>query len=641
MSELTAEIIADLRLPDGIQIAPDGTAIAYTLSSFSQAEEHPRSSIWLASVDGASAARQFTRGDAQERQPKWSPDGKQLAFLSDREKAGTALIYLIAIDGGEALPLTSKKQKRGIADFAWSPGGGQIAFTSSDEPSEEDERREKEKDDPQVYGEKWEYARLRLISVATREVSTLVSGDRHVANFAWHPQGHELAYSVRKTPELDAGAQETIIERIPLAGGEPQEVCRFPFGIDELIWSADGEQLLFLANISLAQSSYAVFSVPASGGEPKRIAGGETNCIMSIVSTSEEPVVYLAEGLQSKLCRLHTASGKLTALLPEDESDYISYHARVLADGRTVLAAARSSGQEAHEVWSGSAEKGQLIEAFRPVTQHHKDLSNLTLGTQEAFYWTSSDGWEMDGILIRPPDASHEQPLPMVVLVHGGPYGRSGYKLNASWANWGQWLATAGYVVLMPNPRGGFGHGETFAASVKGDVGGADYQDVMAAVDAAIERGIADPEKLAIGGWSQGGFMSAWAVTQSKRFKAAIMGAGVSDWGMMVVTSDLPHFEMVLGETAPWEGIGPHRHAHLSPISFARNVQTPVLILHGERDERVPLSQGIGFHRALRHYNMPVELVVYPREPHGIRERAHQVDVLKRVRSWYDRWLKA
>jgi dipeptidyl aminopeptidase/acylaminoacyl peptidase len=228
----------------------------------------------------------------------------------------------------------------------------------------------------------------------------------------------------------------------------------------------------------------------------------------------------------------------------------------------------------------------------------------------------------------------------MVVLVHGGPYGRWGHELHLHPLDWGQWLAQAGYVVLMPNPRGGFGRGEQFAAAARGEVGQADYRDVMAAVDAAIARGIADPARLGIGGWSQGGFMSAWAVTQTARFKAAVMGAGVSDWGMMVMTSDVPDFELELGGSAPWDGPAQRRHLELSPITFARNITTPVLILHGENDARVPLSQATGFHRALRRQRVPVEFVVYPREPHGVAERAHQLDILKRVRRWYDRWLK-
>jgi dipeptidyl aminopeptidase/acylaminoacyl peptidase len=167
-----------------------------------------------------------------------------------------------------------------------------------------------------------------------------------------------------------------------------------------------------------------------------------------------------------------------------------------------------------------------------------------------------------------------------------------------------------------------------------------DFQDVMAMVDSAIDRGIADPERLGIGGWSQGGFMTAWAVTQTNRFRAGVMGAGVSDWNMMTMTSDMPTFEAALGGDRPWDGPGPHNAARLSPISYAKNARTPLLILHGRNDARVPVTQAIGFERALREGGVPVQMVTYPREPHGVRERNHQRDILRRVRAWYDRWLR-
>jgi dipeptidyl aminopeptidase/acylaminoacyl peptidase len=185
------------------------------------------------------------------------------------------------------------------------------------------------------------------------------------------------------------------------------------------------------------------------------------------------------------------------------------------------------------------------------------------------------------------------------------------------------------------------GHGESFAAAARGAVGREDFADVMSAVDAAVARGIADPDRLAIGGWSQGGFMSAWAVTQTERFKAAVMGAGISDWSMMVSTSDLPEFERELAGRAPWDYLpGSPAVEGGSPIAFARSVTTPTLILHGEQDERVPVSQAVAFYRALRDTGVPVELVTYPREGHHISEYGHQVDLLQRVRSWYDRWLQ-
>ncbi|GHO85832.1 alpha/beta hydrolase family protein [Dictyobacter formicarum] len=392
-----------------------------------------------------------------------------------------------------------------------------------------------------------------------------------------------------------------------------------------------------------------VYCVDAEGGEPRRLAGGETNCVLQLLSLhyQQQVAIAVAERLSLHLYRLDGQSGELSRIYPSEEqarqqeSTFGAVDARRLEDGRIVLVLARPSSLQPADVWAGTGSANEPLSDLRQLSTHHEELAGIPFVQQEAFYWTAPDGWKLDGLLLRPPTTGEGERLPTVVLVHGGPYGNWGAGFNLSWGNWAQWLVLAGYAVLMPNPRGGAGHGEEFAAAALGDVGGADYGDVMAAVDAAIERGIADPDRLGIGGWSQGGFMSAWAVTQSSCFKAAIMGAGVSDWGLMVQTSDLPAFEQELGRTAPWDGLEAQRHRELSPITFASRVKTPVLILHGENDARVPVSQAIGFHRALRHYQVPTEMVLYPREPHGIKERAHQLDLLQRVRRWYDRWLRA
>jgi dipeptidyl aminopeptidase/acylaminoacyl peptidase len=274
------------------------------------------------------------------------------------------------------------------------------------------------------------------------------------------------------------------------------------------------------------------------------------------------------------------------------------------------------------------------------VTDLRPELASIAFGSQEPISWEGVDGQRLDGLLVLPPGRSVDDgPFPLVTQVHGGPYFRWPDALQVDWSDWGQWLAQDGYAVFLPNPRGGLGHGSAFADTVAGEVGQADWQDILAGIDRLVGDGIGDPGRLGICGWSQGGFMTAWAVGQTDRFRFGIMGAGVSDWGMMVAESDLPHFEAMLGGSTGWEGLGPHRHDALSPVSYVHRVHTPVLILHGEQDERVPVSQGRFFARGLREYGIPVELVTYPREPHAIRERNHQLDLLQRVRSWAARWI--
>jgi dipeptidyl aminopeptidase/acylaminoacyl peptidase len=639
MTELTPELIADLAAPIDLELSPDGRRVAYVLMPYSKAEQHGVSAIWIADVDGARPPRRFSAGTAADRQPRWSADGRKIAFLSDRATRGTAQLYLIEVDGGEATAITPAKNKRPVLSFAWSPDGSRIAFTSADEPTDEDQRREKERDDADVYGERWEYARLRLLTLADGAVATLVGGERHIAAMAWSPSGDALAYTVWQTPALDSLEREIAVERVAAAGGEPQLLCRVACYVSSLRWSSDSASLLLEAPYAQrAQSSSAIWSIPAGGGAAWRLALGETECAGGLAQppAAGRAVARVGRGLETYLAWLNTRTGALETICstaddeaPADIGDF----AVGLADDALTVAVAGSSGDQPWELWAGQPSM------LRRITDHQAALAEVRFGPQEPFRWTAPDGLELDGLLIRPP-AAPAGPLPTVVLVHGGPYHRWSPGLHLRWGDWGQWLATAGYAVLMPNPRGGSGHGERFAAAARADVGGADYADIMAAVDAVVERGIADPRRLGIGGWSQGGFMSAWAVTQTRRFKAAIVGAGPTDWGWMAATSDLPTFERSLGGSVPWDGVGPHRHAQLSPLSFARDVATPVLILHGQNDARVPLNQAISFHRALRDSGATAELVVYPREPHGIAERTHQIDLLRRVRAWFARWLR-
>ncbi|MEC3976867.1 alpha/beta hydrolase family protein [Amycolatopsis sp. H20-H5] len=224
--------------------------------------------------------------------------------------------------------------------------------------------------------------------------------------------------------------------------------------------------------------------------------------------------------------------------------------------------------------------------------------------------------------------------------MHGGPYDRYADRLQLFWFSSAQWLANAGYAVFLPNPRGGQGHGHEFAASVAGRVGREEWTDILAGIDLLIDEGIADPDRLGIAGGSHGGFMAAWAIGQTDRFRAALVSAGVVDWGMLAATGENGQFEAALGGSTGWDGIGPHPHDALSPVSFASRVRTPVLILHGAEDTNVPLGQAVYFHRALRHFGAEHEFVIYPREGHSIRERNHQLDILRRTRAWFDRWLQ-
>ncbi|MDQ2787043.1 MAG: S9 family peptidase [Chloroflexota bacterium] len=634
---LTEELIVSLAYPDDPQLSPDGSRVAYVAACYGQEGDHSEGTIWVAPTDGTAMARQWTFGGGRDDTPRWSPDGHTLAFLSDRATRGTKALYRMPANGGEAEKLVERKQS--IEFFAWSPDGRRVAFLAPDDPTDADERREKERDDADVYGERWPYHRLHLLDLASGAVTVLPTGDMHITECAWSPDGQTIAYFAQPTPELD-DRHKTAIFTIPVVSGQAHRLCHTTGG-SNLAWGiseAVGDLLVFVAPHEPApQCSATIWAVSAEGGEPTVMnpAVTEAACAMHLAIAPGQPrmTIALARGLTTELVNLNTPTGLPTPFCAHPTGDLGAFSGAMPTHTAPVVAVVRSAGDEPPELWAGAPH------ALHRISDHHAEFRDIQFGKQEPFYWDAPDGLALDGILIRPPDAP-DGPLPTIVYVHGGPYSRWANGWNLRPNNWGQWLATHGYAVLMPNCRGGMGHGNTFATAARGDVGGADYRDIMAAVDAAIARGIADPERLGIGGWSQGGFMTAWAITQTHRFKAGVMGAGIADWNMMTMTSDLPTFEAALGGDRPWDGPGPHNAARLSPISYAKNAITPLLMLHGKNDARVPLTQAIGFARALREHDVPVQFVTYPREPHGVRERAHQRDILRRVRAWYDQWLK-
>ncbi|RIK42041.1 MAG: hypothetical protein DCC58_11610 [Chloroflexi bacterium] len=631
-TRLTPELLADLLLPSDPRVSPDGRWVAATVAPNARAGEHARSALWLASAAGAVAARQLTSGLAADSHPRWSPDSTRLAFLSDRVQRGTKQVHLLHLDGGEARALTDVPG--GVADLTWLDDQ-RLLYTPIDaQDPEEEARRQRERDDAYVYGAFWPRAKLALLDLVTGATRPFDIGERHVSAFAPAPDGSRVALVLWPTPELDwwsAGGELAVLD---LATGSTQRIGGPGLEVWDPQWSADGETIYFTSRGgATAVSSRQLFALEAQpGATPRLLTPDVPFCVSTITRPADwdDLLVLAPAGVGTNLLRFDAGSAALEPLIAfaHDVSGLSAS-----ADGRTV-AAIVSTPTRPPEVYTANAtETG----GWQRVTDLHADLVDLELGDQEVLIWERA-GLALDGILIWPPGKGPEDgPLPTLLSIHGGPYGRwaHGFSFN----RFGRWLAQQGYLVLLPNPRGGQGHGQAFAESVLHTVGNEDYLDILAGLDVLIERGWADAERVGIGGWSQGGFMTAWAVGHTNRFKAGIMGAGVSDWGMMIATSDIPSYEILMGGGNPYEGAGPHSFDAQSPISYLSNVTTPVLVVHGEKDERVPLSQGTFFHRGLLRYGVPTELVVYPRESHGIQERQHQIDLAQRMADWFRRWI--
>ena len=640
MTTLTPEMLADGLLPGDPQLAPDGRQIAYTVVPAGRREAGPQTSLWIVATNGATPPRRLTAGVADDTMPRWSPDGSALYFLSDRAKRGETQVQRLSLAGGEAEALTD--WRGGVAAFAPLADGRTVALLAADPPTDEDERRERERDDAIVWGERLRPRRLRLLDLATRAIRTVEAlGERHIAALVPAPDGTRLAVTHWPSPDLENLAGPTPLAIVDAASGAVNELATLPLVGQSLTWDGAGAALAYIAPaVAGGVSGNALYLFPLAEGGPRRLVADLPACPAALARQGAGPIVVtVADGLDTTVQRLDVESGALTELgrfSGELAAPTVS------ADGATI-AAVRSAPNDPPNLWAGPP-AGPL----RRLTDLRPELAGLAWGPQERLAWTAADGLALDGLLILPPGKGRaDGPFPLIVLVHGGPYARFADDCQlASGRPSGQWLAQGGYAVFLPNARGGMGHGADFAYSVAGRVGLEDWEDILAGLDRLISDGVADPARLGIGGWSQGGFMTAWAVGQDAegappRFRCGVMGAGVSDWGMMVAESDMMTFEAGLGGSTGWEGIGPHPHDRVSPISFVHRVRTPVLLLHGERDERVPVSQAQFFARGLRRYGVPNELVIYPREPHGLRERAHQIDATRRLRAWFDRWIMA
>jgi dipeptidyl aminopeptidase/acylaminoacyl peptidase len=301
----------------------------------------------------------------------------------------------------------------------------------------------------------------------------------------------------------------------------------------------------------------------------------------------------------------------------------------------------REGPRAPRDVWRVDLSGAAPSLKFKQVTYAQLNPREFALGEQEIVRWKSRDGWTIHGVLIKPHGYKKEKRYPTIVCVHGGPTSMvgNGFMVNSVAGNsiWGQALASQGYAVFFPNFRGSAGFGLKFAESNVGDMGGADYHDIDSGVDALIERGIADPKRLGLGGWSYGGFMTCWTVTQTTRYKAAVMGAGISNWLSFHGNTEIHTWDAFHYKASPYERDGVY--AKFSGMNFVDRVKTPTLILHGEADRCVPAEQAFQFYRALRDHKVPAELVIYPREGHGISEKLHWLDLRRRVLAWYDKHL--
>ncbi|MGB3307066.1 MAG: S9 family peptidase [Thermomicrobiales bacterium] len=628
------EEIADRLSPDDPQISPDGRHVAFTVTAGGRKGDHPDRAIWL-SRDRRPASR-FTGGEANNHDPRWSPDGTQLLFIANRKDAEKEMLYLLPVAGGEAQRLGDLDGSLSV--LTWSPDGLKIAVLRTDPETEEEKKRKTEdKEDAYLYEEDAKRSRLWVVDAATGDARQLTFGDQSVWDYAWSPDGDRIVVVTTGLHVINEFILKGSLWQVPVAGGLMTHIADFPGGPGSpVVREVDGKLVVAVtANRRREDPAESLWIVPLDGSAQTNLTPDYAGSFSQLIADPTDRAGLFArvvEGTRQRLYRISAAGGDLQPVTPANLADRgtISAGPTIAANGR-ALACIWQASDTPPEVYI--ADIGQDAVA---VSELGKSFAGR-LYDGEVVHWESTDGVTIEGILIKPAGYTEGKRVPLIVEIHGGPSWQWEDRLMMSWHDWAQMLAARGYAILLPNPRGSTGYGADFEKLLQNDIGGGEAQDVISGAKAMVERGIADPERLGIGGWSWGGYLTAWSITQTDIFKAAVMGAGVANLISDHAAGDIPAANLSYYSDDPytdWE-----LYARASPIRFVRNVTTPTLIVHGDADIRVHPTQGQEYYRALKTVGVPTRFVRYPREGHSFQERAHQIDLMRQIVEWFERYI--
>jgi dipeptidyl aminopeptidase/acylaminoacyl peptidase len=616
-----------LKTVNNAALSPDGKQVVYVVGYADLKENERRSELWTVNVDTAKP-RRFTTGK-NDTAPQWSPDGQTIAFISTRGvgEAAKPQIYLIPAFGGEAEKLTDSKT--GVSGFAWSPDGKRIAFIAAMPLTEAEEKKIKDKDDPQIYDSNFRYNRLYVIEIETKKTTELTRGELSVSDPQWSPDGKRLSVTGHPTPKADDGSYGDIYVLNADGNDLPRKLFVNDGPDSNAAWSPDGKWIA--CNSGNRQSGFAGYArvnvVASEGGQPRVVAPSFDFVASNITWTRDgsQLILQVSQRTTTQLYRVAVAGGDARQI---SNGDGVISSASFSADTARV-AFTHEDMQHASEVYVAT------VGSFSPLklTEHQTHFNKLALGKSEVIKWESKDGLEIEGLLLYPANYEAGKRYPLLAWIHGGPSGVWNQSFKAASNNFGQIWSGKGWFVFYPNPRGSSSYGEKFVTANVNDWGIGDYQDIQTGIDALIARGLVDSEKMGQSGWSYGGYMTAWTLTQTNRFKAVMVGAGLSNNFSMYGTNDIPRYLEGYFNGTAYDNV--EAYWTRSAMAHIKKAKTPTLILHGGNDQRVPIGQAQELYLGLKKNNVPVSLVFYPREGHGLLEPRHQLDRMKRETAWF------
>ncbi len=611
-------------------IAPDGRRVAFTIRETNWDDNAYETELWLGDTSGP--ARQLTNASKSSMQPAWSPDGASLAFVSDRD--GKRQLYRIAVAGGEAEKLTTGED--GVSNFAWSPKGDRIAFTMSDAVTAVMKEREKQWGDIRIEDEDQRYTHLHVLDLASKAVTRLTEGTFVVGSFDWSPDGTRIAFDHRITSDPGDGVSADI-SVVTVATGARAALVTQAGPDSNPQWSPDGSQIAFSSAMSKPFYFY-------QNGEIAVVTPGK-NDIRSLTDGFDESpglVAWTRAGIfmsasqrtWSYLFHLDPATKKTTRHAVRDQ--WIGSSFSLTPDGATV-AFIGSGPTDFPDVYIAPVKTMVATKISDTAAQ----ISSWPKHARETIRWKSQDGAEIEGVLHKPADFQAGRRYPLLVVIHGGPtgvsrpvpYGQVGYyPVDAYLAK--------GALVLEPNYRGSAGYGEQFRSLNVRNLGIGDAWDVLSGIDALVQQGLVDKDRVGSMGWSQGGYISAFLTTRhADRFKAISVGAGISDWMTYYVNTDIHPFTRQYLKATPWDD--PKIYADTSPMTYIKQARTPTLIQHGENDLRVPIPNAFQLYQGLRDQNVPVQLAIFKGFGHGLTKPKANRGAMQQNLDWFAKYIWA